>query len=131
MQIPCREVFLGDALICPDIAADVRASLERKKNLPGEARNIENYLYKLREQHGGNVVNVEDATVTYDNSKRKVTVAINNCWHDSTGKTYVMVVGLEDWLNFGKPFTNETRKAQAPDDPWQGYARVKNISKTW
>lgn len=125
---PERLVFLADALNDAAIAEEIRSLHESKNNplLSSSARaKIEAKMYALKEKHGGNFINIEDAVITQKG--RRLTVKINNCWHDETGKPYMMRVGIEDFLNFGKPFTNESRNRVTPKSGFQAYANYTRI----
>lgn len=82
-------------------------------------------MLAIKETHGGNFINVEDAVITQKG--RQLQVRINNCWHDETGKPYLMRVGIEDWLNFGKPFTHETRHKIASKSGFEAFASYVNV----
>lgn len=125
---PERLVFLGDALTDATIAEEIRSLHESKKSplLSSSARaKIERQMYALKETHGGNFVNIEDATITQKG--RRLVVRIKNCWHDETGKPYIMRVGIEDFLNFGKPFTHETRHKSTSTAGFEAYANYVRV----
>lgn len=126
-----RLVFLGDALNDAAIAKEIRALVEKKRNplLSASARTkIEARMSELKEQHGGNFINVEDTSSITNRGKNRLLVKINNCWNEDTGQPYQMRVHIEDWYNFGKPFAHETSRkkvmSKAGFEAFANYTRI-------
>lgn len=105
-----RMVFLSDATDDENVAADIRELilLKNKTEQRTEKGRIETQLTRIRDLCGV-LVNVENSTVIY--KPKGVLVHVNGVWKEKDGKPYSMFCTLEDWLNFGKPFTSERRSS--------------------
>lgn len=115
--MPCREVFISHAIVCPKIAAEIVALIEHRNNAQSitEKRRATNDIHKLTDKHSGALVNVEDSTVhQLKSDRRRLKVKLNNCWSAKTGKPYEMILTHEEWYVFGKPMGNDTNIKNQP-----------------